>query len=84
MYASTDCASFFDPIMPGSNCQYLYQNVNDCCPDKICNTQLENRAKCQLRNVTLVAGQKVYDPKVWRVIKMSDANLPWQLEANHS
>jgi hypothetical protein len=48
MYASMDCASFFDPIMPGSNCQYLYTNVEDCCPDKICNTQLEQRAKCEL------------------------------------
>ena len=48
MYASMDCASFFDPIMPGSNCQYLYTNVDDCCPDKFCNTQLEQRAKCEL------------------------------------
>ena len=70
--ASIDCPSYFgsntvsvsigsDVTVP--NCQYLYKEIDNCCPDRICDTQLDNLAKCELRNVTLVAGQKVYDPR---------------------
>ena len=55
MYASMDCASYFDPIGPRNpdipnmpHCMYLYTNLGDCCPSKLCDVELMRRAKCDL------------------------------------
>ncbi len=59
--ASTDCG--FPPIVPGANCQGVYDGVDDCCPFPKCGEELAALPKCTFQNVSISAGQKLYNPK---------------------
>ena len=50
------------PIKPGSNCSYVYNDFNQCCPGQKCDADLEALTKCEAKGQTYYAGQKFQDP----------------------